>query len=157
MPSLVGVQKWRNAPSPQLRERLLEHVSYQGVQGSLLNFEGHDFAVEDECRDTATFEGAPPDDNLVRIANIVDRSNLPTGEPLTILMRQHLKLEVRSVGTAFLLEAGNSVQPECLTQVRIFPGHGPAPREQLRAASSSQKALNDLALELCFVLPHGSA
>lgn len=64
-----------------------------------------------ECPDTAVIEGAPPDDNLVRIANIVDSSNLPTRELFTILMRQHLELDMSSVGTAFWLQAGNSVQP----------------------------------------------
>ena len=36
--------------------------------------------------------------------------HLPTRELLTILMRQHLELELSSVGTAFWLQAGNSVQ-----------------------------------------------
>ena len=69
------------------------------------------FSAAFECRDAAAIEGAPPDDNLIRIANIVDRSNLPTGEPLTILMRQHLELEISSVGAAFWMQAGNSMQP----------------------------------------------
>ncbi len=67
------------------------------------------FAVPQHRR----IEDAPPDDNLVRIANIVDRSNLPARELLTILMRQHLELEMGSVGAAFWLQGGNFVQPDC--------------------------------------------
>ena len=121
----------------------------------LSDFIGCAFLLPSSARDTAAIEGSPPDDNLVWIANIVDRRNLLTEEPLTSLMRQHLELEISSVGTAFWLHADNSAQP-VVTDPSPNPllGHLPTPREQLRAAFSSQKALNDFALELCFVLPH---
>ena len=47
MPPLIGMQKWRRAPTLELQERLLEHVPYEAIQGAFLYLEGHDFAIEE--------------------------------------------------------------------------------------------------------------
>ena len=45
----------------------------------------------------AFIEFASPDHDLVGIADVIDRCDLPARKLLTVLMRQHLQLELRTV------------------------------------------------------------
>ena len=60
---------------------------------------------------TALFEIASPDHDLVGIADVIDRRDLAAGELFSILMGQYLQLELRTI--PYLLRLGRSPSTPC--------------------------------------------
>ena len=58
----------------------------------------------------AFIEFASPGHDLVGIADLIDRCDLPARKLLTVLMRQHLQLELRTVLAALRTQPVNAVK-----------------------------------------------
>ena len=100
-------------------------------------------------------EIAPPDYDLVGIADVIERRDLTTGKLLAILMSQHLQLELRTVRAALWAQTVDAVQAVVAhSRVDLLLGNRPPPSQKLRAAFACQEALDHFQLELRFVLLH---
>lgn len=98
---------------------------------------------------------ASPDDNLVGVADVIDRGDLAARKLLAVLMGQHLQFELHTVSAAFGAQPVDAMQPIMAHPgADLLLGERPPPRQQLCAAVPRQEALDDLKLELCAVLPH---
>lgn len=87
---------------------------------------------------TAFLNKTAPDHNLVGVADVVDGRNLTPRKLFTILMGQHLQLELLTVFAALGSKALNAVQSEMVhPRPDFFLRHGPLPRQQLRSAITS--------------------
>ena len=103
----------------------------------------------------ALIEIAPPDHDLVGIADVIERRDLTTGKLLAILMSQHLQLELRTVRAALGAQTVDAVQAVVAhPRANLLLGNRPPPSQELRAAFASQEALDHFQLELRFVLLH---
>ena len=98
-------------------------------------------------------EIASPDDDLVGIADVIDRRDLAAGELFAVLMGQYLQFELRTVRAAPGAQPVEAMQAVVAhLGADLLFGHRPAPSQQLCAAFARQEALDDLQLELRSVL-----
>lgn len=111
----------------------------------------------DESFYTALIKMATPNHGLIGIADVVDRRYLAARKPFLVLTGQYLQLELLTVRAALGTKTINAVRSEMAHQCADpLLRQGLVPRQQLRSAFASQEALNDLELELCFVLLYGT-
>lgn len=73
----------------------------QGWAASFLFHVGTPLYLVLESLHAALNEIASPDDNLVGVANVIDRGHLAARKLLAVLMGRHLQFELHTVGAAF--------------------------------------------------------
>jgi len=103
----------------------------------------------------ALIEIAPPDHDLVGVADFIERRDLTTGKLLAIQTSQYLQLELRTVRAALGAQTVDAVQAVVAhPRAKLLLGNRPPPSQELRAAFASQEALDHFQLDLRFVLLH---
>ena len=98
-----------------------------------------------ESLHTALIEIASPDDNLVGVADVIDRGDLAARKLLAVLMGQHMQFELHTENAAFGAQPVYAMQPIVAHPTAdLFLGERLPSRQQLCAAIPRQEALDAL-------------